>query len=97
MSEKSGEMSENSGEMSNTSGKMSNTSRDMSNMSGKMNENKGLGVLDIGAGNANMGCLLHLLHGIPVFCVDRDPPPAVLRSELRLPLPHTVIRVEVAP
>lgn len=52
-----------------------------------------VGVVDIGAGNANLACLINLIFRVPVLCVDRDPPPPALSGDTRLP-PNQVTRIE---
>jgi hypothetical protein len=42
-------------------------------------------VIDIGAGNANLSCLIALVFDVPVICVEMDSPRPELRGELWLP------------
>ena len=44
-------------------------------------------VIDIGAGNANLSCLISLVFDVPVICVEMDSPRDELRAEYWLP-PH---------
>ena len=42
-------------------------------------------VVDIGAGNANLSCLIALVFDVPVICVEMDSPRIELRAEPWLP------------
>ena len=44
-------------------------------------------MIDIGAGNANLSCLISLVFDVPVICVEMDSPRDELRAEYWLP-PH---------
>ena len=44
-------------------------------------------VIDIGAGNANLSCLIALVFDVPVICVEMDSPRPELRGEFWLPPP----------
>lgn len=55
-----------------------------------------VGVIDVGAGNANLAVLASALLGFTVFCVERDSPRVELRAESRLTekLRKKVVRIE---
>lgn len=42
-------------------------------------------IIDIGAGNANLSCLIALVFDVPVVCVEMESPRAELRGETWLP------------
>ena len=42
-------------------------------------------VVDIGAGNANLSCLIALALDVPVICVEMESPRAELRGEAWMP------------
>jgi len=52
-------------------------------------------IVDVGAGNANLSCLLALIFDVPVICVEKDSNLLPeLQSERRLPSPFHVSRHE---
>jgi len=55
-----------------------------------------VGIIDIGAGNANLAVLASTLLGVTVLCVERDSPRVELRAETYLPacLKARVVRIE---